>query len=186
MSLIYFYPFLYISLFSSSLSLSHLFSSVSVITPICFLHLPTLSLPRVHSLSSSLPPSLLSQGGYCCRLSFPNLLILSFFISSPLTPQCMHTHAHTHTSFHVPIHPLSLSSLPVPLWHKCICSIPLANRLAGCYQRQGDGDNGFHHIFSLPQIKMGQVIRRTNTHTFMVNHKHIHSPVQHPLSSQKF
>lgn len=46
-------------------------------------------------------------------------------------------------------------SLPAHPWRKCICSIPPANRLAGCYQRQEDSDNGFHHIFSLPQIKMG-------------------------------
>lgn len=142
--------------FSSNLSNS--FLSVSVITSICFPHPPALSSPLAHFLSSSPPPSLLSLGGQRCRGSFPNLLILSFFISPSQAP-------HTHTS--APISPLapSLSSLPGRPWHKRICSIPPANRLVGCYQRQGDGDNGFHHIFSLPQIKMGQVTHRIRKHT---------------------
>lgn len=82
--------------------------------------------------------------------TFPDLLILSFFISVSPT-----SHAHTRICFNLAMCP----------WHKCICSIPPANRLVGCYQRQEDGDNGFHHIFSLPQIKMGQVTRHTQTHT---------------------
>ncbi len=95
----------------------------------------------------------------------------SHFSSAHLTP-CPYTHTHTHMHTQAPISSFiaSLSSLSVRLQHKCICSIPPANRLAGCYQRQRDGDNGFHYIFSLPQIKMGQVTHSTHhsntqTHT---------------------
>lgn len=159
------------SFFSFCLSVSHLFSSISVITSICFLHhLAALA----YFPSPPLPPSLLSLWDRCCWGSFPNLLILSFFITPSFPPS-----THTHTP-----HPSLLTPLPDRPWHKCICSIPPANRLASCYQRQGDGDNGFHHIFSLLQIKMGQVAHHTHTnthkqspHTHMFIPKHTHTNI---------
>lgn len=102
--------------------------------------------------------------------------MLSFFISPSPT-----SHAHTRICFNLSMHPPPLA-LSVRPWHKCICSIPPANRLVGCYQRQEEGDNGFHHIFSLPQIKMGQVIQHTQTHTpaFTLTNTHTqHSQYPH-------
>lgn len=130
----------------------HFFSSVSVITSICFLRQPTLSLPLAH-----FPPLIPAAH---VRELFPTSSSSHFSsellhadkhgLQSPLTPSTPHPLSQ---------HPTTPSFSPVPVcpWHKCICSIPPANRLAGCYQRQGDGDNGFHHIFPLPQIKMGWV-----------------------------
>lgn len=162
MSLIFFFsPLFCFPVSIESFSSSFLF--------ICLCHYTNLFPPSLHIVFTSRsfsflisPPSLLSWGGHCCQGSFPNLLILSFFISSPLIPTTyVHIHTHQFPSHHPspPSALSSLSSLSFHPWHKCICSIPPANRLAGCYQRQGDSDNGFHHIFSLPQIKMGQVIR---------------------------
>lgn len=103
----------------------------------------------------------------------PHPLIFHYTLLPP------HQHTHTHTP-----HPSLLTPLPDRPWHKCICSIPPANRLASCYQRQGDGDNGFHHIFSLLQIKMGQVAHHTHTnthkqspHTYMFIPKHTHTNI---------
>lgn len=165
-------------------SVSHLFSSVSVITSICFLHPPSLSLPPAHFLPPLISPSFLllvvfvTRGrGRRCRGSFPNLLILSFFIGPSLR-----AHKHRPQSPPLPLptttfRPPPSSPVPVCPWHKCICSIPPANRLVGCYQRQGDGDNGFHHIFSLPQIKMGQVTQRTHARTHTHTNAHTQSPI---------
>lgn len=156
------------------------FSSVSAITSISYLLLPVLFLLFTH-FSFLISPSFLvvtGGGGHRCQRSFPDLLILSFLISSSPTS---HAHTHTRICFNLslqPSHP-PVPSLhpPVRPWHKCICSIPPANRLVGCYQRQEEGDNGFHHIFSLPQIKMGQVTQHTQTHTpeFTVTHTHTHT-----------
>lgn len=83
-------------------------------------------------------------------------------------PPSVFAHKYTHPPASISSFIPSFYSLPVCSRHKCICSIPPANRLAGCYQWKVDSDNGFHHIFSLQQIKMGQVICHTNTrtHTF--------------------
>lgn len=160
-------------LFILSLGFFHFFSSVSAITSICYLLLPVLSLLLTHfSFCPSLCWVSLGEGGggSAVREVFPTSLS-SHFSSAPLQHP-MHTHASA--SIYLCTPPTPPPALSVRPWHKCICSIPPANRLVGCYQRQEEGDNGFHHIFSLPQIKMGQVIRHTQTHTpaFTVTNTH--------------
>lgn len=112
-------------------------------------------------------------------------LLLGKF-SQPPHPLIFHYTLLPPINTHTP-HPSLLTPLPDRPWHKCICSIPPANRLASCYQRQGDGDNGFHHIFSLLQIKMGQVAHHTHTnthkqspHTYMFIPKHTHTQIYTP------
>lgn len=150
---IYLHFDLILILFSSSLSLLvfYSFSSVSAITSICYLLLPVLSLLLTH-FSFLISPSFLATGGATAvREVFPTSLS-SHFSSAPLQHP-MHTDASA--SIYLCSPPPTSTPPPIRPWHKCICSIPPANRLVGCYQRQEEGDNGFHHIFSLPQIKMG-------------------------------
>lgn len=159
------------------LFLFHFFSSVSAITSICYLLLPLLSLLVTHF--SSLPSlswvSLWGGGGAPLSEKFSRPPYPLIFHQPLSNIPCTHTHLLQSIHAPPPTPPLLLPSARP--WHKCICSIPPANRLVGCYQRQEEGDNGFHHIFSLPQIKMGQVIRHTQTHTpaFTVTNTHTHT-----------
>lgn len=115
--------------FSSGLSLSHFFSSISVITSICFLHHPALSLPP-RSFSFPISPSSLVVTGrppLSWKFSQPPhpLIFHQPFSDTPHTPphrQHTHTHTpshtHTHTTYtytQAAISPFipSLSSLPL-------------------------------------------------------------------------
>lgn len=125
---------------------------------------PSLSLPQF--VSPAGPPCLYLSLIFL-RSSWPPL---PGNFSQPPHPLIFHQGRSAQTNMGCnlfPAFPPTNPPHPVPVcpWHKCICSIPPANRLAGCYQRQGDGDNGFHHIFPLPQIKMGQVTRHTDKNT---------------------
>lgn len=99
-------------LFSSSLSLLvfYSFSSVSAITSIPYLHLPVLSFLLTHFSFLISPPFLIvGGGGGHCQRSFPDLLILSFFISPSPT-----SHAHTRICLNLSMQPPPTSPLLPP------------------------------------------------------------------------